>query len=124
MGSLPDKNSRLNTEVVSPLKYMSKFWWSVDLPLINCEIELYFSWSKSCLISEIKIAAVVAVNLGENPPVQATEAALTTRAKFQINNAKTYVPVFTLSVNDTIKCLEYIKQEYEKKCLGINIDLQ
>ena len=31
---------RLNTGVVVPLKYLSNFWRSLDLSLINCEIEL------------------------------------------------------------------------------------
>ena len=34
--------SRLNIVVV-PLKFLSKFWRSLDLPLINCEIELDLS---------------------------------------------------------------------------------
>ena len=46
IGSTPDNASRLNGEVVVPLKYLSNFWRSLDLPLINCEIELNLSWSK------------------------------------------------------------------------------
>ena len=38
-----DNNNRLNPEVGSPLKYLSNFWRSLDLPLINCEIELDLS---------------------------------------------------------------------------------
>ena len=34
----------------------------------------------------------------------------TTSARFQINNAKLYVPVVTLSINDNIKFLENIKE--------------
>ena len=38
-------NSRiLNTDVVVPLKYLSNFWRSLDLRLINCKIELDLSW--------------------------------------------------------------------------------
>ena len=32
-----DKNE---TEVVIPLKYLSNFWRSLNIPLINCEVEL------------------------------------------------------------------------------------
>ena len=28
------------TEVVIPLKYLSNFWRSLNIPLINCEVEL------------------------------------------------------------------------------------
>ena len=32
---------------------MSNFWRSLDFRLINCEIELYFTWSKYCVISQV-----------------------------------------------------------------------
>ena len=53
MGSTPDNNNVLDTEVVVSLKYLSNFWRSLDLPLIICKIELYLSWSKACIVSEI-----------------------------------------------------------------------
>ena len=37
-----------------------------------------------------------------------------TGATFQINNAKLYVPVATLSINDNIKFLENIKQGFKR----------
>ena len=39
-GSTPNDINTLNTEVVVSLKYLSNFWRFLDLPLINCEIEL------------------------------------------------------------------------------------
>ena len=39
----------------------------------------------------------------------------TIRAAFQINNAKLYVPVVTLSINDNIEFLENIKQEFKRR---------
>ena len=36
-----------------------------------------------------------------------------TSAAFQINNAKLYVPIATLSVNNNIKFLENIKQGFK-----------
>ena len=39
---------------------------------------------------------------------------LTTGETFQINNAKLYVPVVTLSINDNIKFLENIKQGFKR----------
>ena len=41
-----DKNE---TEVVIPLKYLSNFWKSLNIPVINCELELILTWSKSCI---------------------------------------------------------------------------
>ena len=33
-------NNTLDTEVVVPLKYLSNLWKFLDLPMVNCEIEL------------------------------------------------------------------------------------
>ena len=38
LGSTPADNSRLETEFVVPLKYLSNFRKSLNLSLINCEI--------------------------------------------------------------------------------------
>ena len=53
IGCTPDDNNILDAEVVVPLKYSSKFWRSLDLSLINYEIEVDLSWSKECIISKI-----------------------------------------------------------------------
>ena len=54
LGDTPANNSTLDTEVVVPLKYLCNFWRSLDLPLINREIELDLAWSRKCIsISEI-----------------------------------------------------------------------
>ena len=41
-------------------------------------------------------------------------ATQTTSATFQTNNAKIYVPVVTLPINDNIKYLENIKQVFKR----------
>ena len=33
-----------------PLKYLSNFWRSLEMPLINCEINLILTWSANCVI--------------------------------------------------------------------------
>ena len=40
IGSTPNDNNTLDAEVIDPLKYFSNFWRSLDLPLINSEVEL------------------------------------------------------------------------------------
>ena len=44
-------------------------------------------------------------NEDANPPVQELSAIQKASGTFQINNAKLYVPVTVLSINDNIKCL-------------------
>ena len=37
---------RLNLKVVVPLKYLSNFFRSLEMPLINCKIKLNLTWKK------------------------------------------------------------------------------
>ena len=37
-----NNNGRIDVEIMGPLKYLSNFWRSLEMPLINCEIELFF----------------------------------------------------------------------------------
>ena len=47
IGSMPNNsNNILDTVAFVPLKYLSNFWRSLDLPLINCELELDLKWIK------------------------------------------------------------------------------
>ena len=84
------------------------------MPLINCEIDLGLSWSKEFIISEISIIPRVPRDENANPLVQEIAAIQTTGATFKISNAKHYVPVVTLSINDNIKFLKSIKQGFKR----------
>ena len=109
IGTTPDDNNILDAEVVALLKYLSNFWRSLDLSLINCEIELDLSLSKECIISEKSITPALSGNPNANPTVPDMAAIQTTSATLEINNTKLYVPVITLCINDNIKLLENIK---------------
>ena len=63
---MPDNNDTINAEV--PLKYLSNFWRSLDLILINWEIELDLGWSKFCVISQV-LRTFKVVNSNADPVV-------------------------------------------------------
>ena len=92
---------------------MSNFWRSLDFPSINCEIELDLRWAKDCIISGISRTFRV-VDPNANPVVYQVTSQ-TTSATFQINNAKRYVQVVTLSINDNNNFLENIKKAMQPK---------
>ena len=48
-----NKVGKNETEVVIPLKYLSNFWRSLDIPLINCEIEIILTKSKNCVLADM-----------------------------------------------------------------------
>ena len=46
-----DGNGRIdNVEIMVPLKCISNFWRTLEMPLINCEVELILTWSRNCVI--------------------------------------------------------------------------
>ena len=51
--STPADNNTLDKEVVAPLNYLSNFWRSLDLPLINWQIELDLRCTTYHIISQI-----------------------------------------------------------------------
>ena len=91
----PKNNNTLNV-VVIPLKCLSSFWRSIDLLLINCEIELDLTRSKNCAVSKVSRTSEVEWANSE-------DETLTTEAIFQINNAELYVAVAILSINNRKK---------------------
>ena len=42
---------KLNVKVVVPLKYLSNFFRSLEMPLINCKIKLNLTWKKEFMLS-------------------------------------------------------------------------
>ena len=39
------------TKIVVPLKYLSNFWRSLEMPLISCKIHLKLNWIEECILS-------------------------------------------------------------------------
>ena len=50
-GKTPDDGNTKDVETVVPLKYLSNFWRTLKMPLINCEVNLIFARSKDCVIT-------------------------------------------------------------------------
>ena len=51
MGKTPANGNMRDVEIMVPLKYLSNFWRTLEMPLINCEVELMLTWSKDCVIT-------------------------------------------------------------------------
>ena len=77
-----------------PLKYLSNFWKTLEMPLINCEVNLILTWSSTCVIATV---------------VDANQA-----ATFEITNTKFYVPVVTLSTQENTKVLQQLKSGFKR----------
>ena len=74
-----------------PLKYLSNIWRTLEMPLINCEVNLILTWSSSCVISNSTGAGT-----------------------FAITDTKLYVPFVTLSTQDNEKLLQQLKTGFSR----------
>ena len=50
-----NKVGKKETEVVIPRKNLSNFQRSLNIPLINCEVELILTWSKHCVLADMTV---------------------------------------------------------------------
>ena len=67
-GKLEGNNTEKKIEIVVPLKHLSNFWRTLDMPLINCEINLILTWSENCVLTNKAIRDAVPAQ-GGNPAV-------------------------------------------------------
>ena len=44
------KFQKKKTATALPLKWLSNFWRSLEIPLINCKIELKLKWTNFCVL--------------------------------------------------------------------------
>ena len=52
-----NNDGRINdVEIMVPLKYLGNFWRTLEMPLINCKVELILTWSADCVIIYTDIA--------------------------------------------------------------------
>ena len=89
--SIDDNN---NEKLVVPLKYISKFFRSLEMPLVNCRVDLELTWTKNCVISSDNAAAGNVVS-------------------FKITDTKLYVPIVTLSTKDNTNLMKQLNDGFK-----------
>ena len=83
--------NRNGVKIVVPLKYLSNSWRLLEMPLINCKVELSLKWYENCMLS----------NLFED-------------STFTITDAKLYVPIITLSAEDSAKLSKLLTAGFKR----------
>ena len=91
MGKTPAAGNTKDIEIIVPLKYLSNFWRTLEMPLINCEVNLILTWSSTCVITNS-----------------------TGAGRFAITDTKLYVPVVTLSTQNNAKLLQQLKSGFQR----------
>ena len=77
-----------------PLKDLSNFWRTLEMPLINCEVNLILTWSSTCVLVSTNNANQVAA--------------------FAITDTKLFVHVATLSTQENTKFLQQLKSGFKR----------
>ena len=90
-GETPNNGNTKDVEIIVPLKCLSNFWRTLEMPLLNCEVNLILTWSKDCVVTN---------STGEG--------------KFAITETKLYVLVVTSSTKDNEKLLQRLESGFKK----------
>ena len=90
-GKTPNNNNVKDVEIIVPLKYLSNFWRTLEMSLINCEVNLILTWSSTCVITNSNDAGA-----------------------FAITDTKLYVSVVALSTKENTKFLQQLKSGYKR----------
>ena len=77
-----------------PLKYLSNFWTTLEMPLINCEVNIILTWSANCVIIYTDVASQIPT--------------------FIITETNFYVLVVTLTIKDNVKLLAQLKSGFKR----------
>ena len=85
--------TKKEVQIAVPLKYLSNFWRSLEMSLINCKVELSLKWIENCVL---------------------TTAANANKAIFKITDAKLYVPIVTLSAEDNAKLSKLLSEGFKR----------
>ena len=83
-----------DVEIMVPLKYLINFWRTLEMLLINCEVNLILTWSSTCVIVSVIVANQAAT--------------------FEITDTKLYVPVVTLSTQENTKFFQQLKSGFKR----------
>ena len=83
--------NRNSIKIAVPLKYLNNFWRSLEMPLINCKIELSLKWHENCILSSAGTAAT-----------------------FAITDTKFYVPVVNLKIEDNAELPKLLSEGFKR----------
>ena len=91
IGTIPNGGRKNGVKIAVPLKYLSNFWRSLEMPLINCKVELSLSWNKNCIFPSVN-----------------------NDSTFKITDTKLYVPVVTLKTEDNAKLSKLLSEGFKR----------
>ena len=100
IGNTETNGTKKGVRIAIPLKYLSNFCRSLEMPLINCKIELLLKWIQSCVLTSAAIVANANANGADSPTLKITDA-------------KLYVQIVTLP-EDNVKLLKLLGEGFKR----------
>ena len=80
-----------DAKIVVPLKYLSNFWRSLEMPSINCKVYLELNWIEDCILSSAR-----------------------STAKFVITDAKLHALIVTLSTKNSENLTNQLNERFKR----------
>ena len=93
--------AKKGVKIAVPLKYLSNFQRSLEMPLINCKVELSWKWIDNCVLTTAEI--------GVNADATGADS-----ATLEVTDAKLYVPGVTLSAEDNVKLVKQLNEGFKR----------
>ena len=93
--------NRNGVKIAVPLKYLSNFWRSLEMPLINCKVEISLKCIENCVLSTAEIDA-------NADAIGADSATLV------VTDPKLYVPIVTLSAEYNVKLAKQLNERFKR----------
>ena len=92
IGNTEDNGRKNGVKIAVPLKYLSNFWRSLEMLLINCKVELSLTWAPICVLCNLVGAST-----------------------FTLTDTKLYVPTVTLlSTEDNAKLSKLLSEGFKR----------
>ena len=91
IGNTGNNGIKNGVKIALSLKYLSNFWRLLEMPLVNCRVELSLPWNKNCILTSVAI-----------------------NSTFTIPDAKHYIPVVTLSIEDNSKLTKLLSEGFKR----------
>ena len=90
IGNTEADGTKNGVKIAVPLKHLSNFWRSLEMPFINCKAEISLKRYERCLLTAANTAT------------------------FRITDAKLFVPIATLSIEDNVKLSKLLNEGFKR----------
>ena len=90
IGNTEADGTKNGVKIAVPLKHLSNFWRSLEMPFINCKVEISLKRYERCLLTAANTAT------------------------FRITDVKRYVPIVTLSIEGNSKLSKLLNEGFKR----------